>query len=301
MADDDAQPGGRIRRRIFLGTLGTAGAVAGVSACTQSQRHDQPLSGSVDIVPDSAPTGAQRDSLQHFNPQQALTVEAIVGRLIPGDAQSPGAREAGAVFYIDHLLAHFTGYENPAYMQGPFAATYSGDQPPDDDDPAVVWVQADQLERYGRQSPFVPREIYRMGLARLDELARQRFGNDFVAISETQQDELLAAVEDAEADDVNGIFGELSASYFFQVVRTHTLEGFLSDPVYGGNRDMAGWRLVGFPGSRRSYTREDMFDENFDVTPQSMLDLPAFNADRSHGHGDVQVAVRTRPPNGPID
>ncbi len=31
------------------------------------------------------------------------------------------------------------------------------------------------------------------------------------------------------------------------------MEGFFSDPIYGGNRDMVGWKLVGFPGTRYDY------------------------------------------------
>lgn len=40
---------------------------------------------------------------------------------------------------------------------------------------------------------------------------------------------------------------------FFAVLLHNTLEGFFSDPLYGGNRDMAGWKLIGFPGARYKY------------------------------------------------
>lgn len=294
---------GGVSRRLLLGGWGVAGIAVAASACTgDADLPGRAAPGSVGVVPDSARTGA-RDALQHLNQHQALTVEAVAARLIPGDAENPGAREAGVVYYIDHLLAYHTGYPEPAYMQGPFAQTYDGPEPPegagDDDD--VVWVQAEELERYGRQTPFVPREIYRMGLARLDELSRRRFDGDFVDITEAQQDTLLEAVEDDEADDVEEVFGDLASGDFFDLIREHTLQGMFADPVYGGNRDMVGWRLVGFPGSRRSYSPQDMHDEDYDVAPQSLLDLPPFNADRHEAHHVAHLAVRTRHPNGPID
>lgn len=295
-------------RRVFLGGIGVAGAVAvgagrwwggGAAAPGAGPAQGHLHGGGSDVAPEAQSPHSQRDALQFFNPHQASTVNAAVARIVPGDEDSPGAREAGVVFYIDHLLAQHTGYPEPAYMQGPFAQTYDGDEPPDEDGEAI-WVQAEELERYGRQSPFVPRELYRMGIARMDALAQQRHDEEFVDLTEAQQDQFLADIEDEE-DDVTELFGDLAPGYFFDVLRTHTLQGFFSDPVYGGNRDMVGWRLVGFPGSRRSYSPQDMFNENYDVTPQSLLDLPPFNADHHRDHGQGAPAVRTRHPNGPID
>lgn len=140
-----------------------------------------------------------------------------------------------------------------------------------------------------------------MGLARLDQLCEDRHGEIFAELPAEEQDAVLRDVEDAEEDDVTDLFDEVSASTFFEMVRTHTVQGFLSDPLYGGNRDMVGWRHIGFPGSRRSFSRADIYDENFDVTPQSLLDLAPFNADRPSHHHDVPIAVRTRHPNGPRD
>ena len=49
-----------------------------------------------------------------------------------------------------------------------------------------------------------------------------------------------------------------SAVAFFNTLRTHTMEGLFADPIYGGNKDFAGWRLVGFPGAQPQFTQEDM-------------------------------------------
>jgi len=302
--DDSARDPTQSSRRVFLGGIGVAGALAaGAGAITGRGGPTHSHQGghhSSDTAPEAASPHSQRDALQFFNPHQAMTIEAAAARIIPGDENEPGAREAAVVYYIDHLLANNTGYPEPAYMEGPFPQTYEGDEPPDEDED-IIWVHAEELERYGRQSPFVPREIYRMGAARLDALSERRHNTEFIELIEEQQDRLLEDIEDGEDDDVTEVFNDLAPGYFFDVLRTHTLEGFLSDPVYGGNRDMIGWRLVGFPGSRRSYSPQDMFNENFDVTPQSLLDLPPFNSDHHRDHGEGVPAVRRRHPRGPID
>ena len=47
------------------------------------------------------------------------------------------------------------------------------------------------------------------------------------------------------------------AQAFFNTVRTHTMEGMFADPVYGGNKDFAGWVLVGFPGAQPLFSPAD--------------------------------------------
>ena len=49
-----------------------------------------------------------------------------------------------------------------------------------------------------------------------------------------------------------------SAQVFFNTVRAHTMEGMFADPIYGGNKDFAGWRLIGFPGAQPVFSTEDM-------------------------------------------
>ncbi|HVM19467.1 MAG TPA: gluconate 2-dehydrogenase subunit 3 family protein [Egibacteraceae bacterium] len=294
------------RRRFLTGSALVAGAGVIGTACDRDTETwpEEPV-GAPQITPrDAAPVGPARDALQFFNPDQAAAVDAMIARLIPGDQGDPGAREAGVLFYIDHLLATHTGWAEKTYTMGPFAAPYEGEQEPPAEE-GVVWVPEDELERYGWQTGLVPREIYQMGLPRLDALAQERFGDDFADLDDGDADELLRALEDDEDDDVGEIFDEVSAGDFFDLVLKHTLEGFLGDPVYGGNRNMAGWRLIGFPGSRRSYSPGDMQNERFHlaVEPQSLLDLPPFNAHHDHDreHDKAFVTVRKRHPNGPID
>jgi len=97
-------------------------------------------------------------------------------------------------------------------------------------------------------------DFYRRGLAALDTYCRATHGNAFVNLSATKQDEVIKAMEEGKAT----AFNWPSAQAFFNTLRTHTIEGMFSDPVYGGNKDFAGWRLVGFPGAHPAYSPADM-------------------------------------------
>ena len=97
-------------------------------------------------------------------------------------------------------------------------------------------------------------EFYRRGLAQLDAHCRTTYKASFAQLSAAQQDEVIRALEDGKA----GGFTWPTAQEFFATIPTHTMEGMFADPVYGGNKDFAGWRLVGFPGAQPVFTPADM-------------------------------------------
>ena len=97
-------------------------------------------------------------------------------------------------------------------------------------------------------------EFYRHGLKQLDDHCAATYKKPFIALSEAQQDETLSALEAGKATH----FEWPSAKVFFGTFRRHVLEGMFADPIYGGNRNFAGWRLVGFPGAQQTYTRDDL-------------------------------------------
>jgi len=156
-----------------------------------------------------------------LNDHEARTVDALAGRILPGDASDPGAREAGAVVYIDRALAGAYDYLQP---------------------------------------------LYQSGVRDLDQLSRERHGGAFAELSEDRQDDVLSELDvvvetlptehGAEPEENGDVrdprHGRLS--YFFAVVREHVLQGTFCDPMYGGNRDTVGWKLVGFPGAHWGYT-----------------------------------------------
>jgi hypothetical protein len=96
--------------------------------------------------------------------------------------------------------------------------------------------------------------FYRCGLAQLDVHCKQAYSKAFRHLSAEQQDETIAALAQGKAAE----FVWPTAQAFFTTVRTHTMEGMFADPIYGGNRNFAGWRLIGFPGAQPIYTPEDM-------------------------------------------
>jgi gluconate 2-dehydrogenase gamma chain len=97
-------------------------------------------------------------------------------------------------------------------------------------------------------------DFYRRGLAQLDAYCRKTYGEAFVRLAAERQDDVIRALEEGKA----GEFAWPTAQAFFETLRTHTMEGMLADPIYGGNKDFAGWRLVGFPGGQPLFTPEDL-------------------------------------------
>lgn len=101
---------------------------------------------------------------------------------------------------------------------------------------------------------------YRAGISALDVHSRATYGNLFVALMPEHQDAVLEKMESGAIDEFPG------AAAFFELVRTHVLEGLLCEPYYGGNRDLVGWHLVGFPGMRYGYD-ESYVDKPIGLAP----------------------------------
>jgi gluconate 2-dehydrogenase gamma chain len=92
------------------------------------------------------------------------------------------------------------------------------------------WVES--VPEHGYQGKATPREIYREGIAKLE---------GFSDLTPAQQDERLTQIQ---------------STMFFQLLRTHTIEGMFCDPLHGGNAGLIGWQLIGYPGPVMSYREE---------------------------------------------
>jgi gluconate 2-dehydrogenase gamma chain len=97
-------------------------------------------------------------------------------------------------------------------------------------------------------------DFYRRGLAQLDAYCRTTLKEPFARLDAAGQDQVITSLEQGKATG----FTWPTAQEFFDTVRTHTMEGMFADPVYGGNKDFAGWRLVGFPGAQAVFTPADL-------------------------------------------
>lgn len=164
-----------------------------------------------------------------FTDAERRFVEAATARLIPSDG-TPGAKEAAVPTFIERQLAGPFGAARNWYMQGP-------------------WHTGTQQQGY--QSDYTPAQLYRAAIKRINELCRRQFNKDFEALAAADQDKVLHALENGKMK-----LGKVPAPAFFSMLWQNTQEGFLADPMYGGNRNFAGWKLIGFPGPRYNYVED---------------------------------------------
>jgi gluconate 2-dehydrogenase gamma chain len=203
-----------------------------------------------------------------FDPHQRATIAAAMARIIP-TTDTPGAAEAGTIDFLDR------------YLSGPDRVYAKPD--------GSGFEQLQGRRRAAwEQRLAVLRERYVEGVEALDGVARAQFGPDFADLPPEQQDHVLAAVEsprDKEQEaalDLSRVtldgapsepaLQQTSAEMglgFVPLLCLHTRQGFYSDPVYGGNRDQVGWRLIGFAGPSSlaetqtdRYSTLDYFAEN---------------------------------------
>ncbi|MBI4191654.1 MAG: gluconate 2-dehydrogenase subunit 3 family protein [Betaproteobacteria bacterium] len=176
-------------------------------------------------------------------------LDAAVARLIPADELGPGAKEADVTYFIDRQLVSSWGTHGRNYRMGP-------------------WPEG--TPQQGFQSPLTPQEIYRAAIRETNIYCNKQYGKRFDLLAPEQQDEVLHGLEDGKIE-----LESVSSKLFFGLLLRNTEEGFFSDPMYGGNRDKIGWRLIGFPGVAASDYAQHMEEYNvpYRVEPVSILDI----------------------------
>jgi len=190
---------------------------------------------------------------QFFSHDEAIAIEALADSVIPTDTQTPGGKNAGCAVYIDRQLAGAYGKSEGHYNHPPFVKA-----PPN----------------FGPQSEGGPAKIYRDGLAALDRYCRTQHGKRFVDLTNEAKDELLKGLE-SEKIKLEGADGKK----FFEHVVKDVQEGFFADPIYGGNRDMVAWKMIGFPGARYNYTDWiERHNERYPLPPVSIMGRPEWTA-----------------------
>lgn len=181
---------------------------------------------------------------------EAAVLTALVDRIIPRD-DWPSASEAGVIDYIDFQLATAWGEGARLYRDGPF---HEG------------------KEAQGYQLPYTPAELYRKALAGIIDTDASRFLN----ISDEDKDALLTRLDKGEME-LNGVPGKA----FFSLLRQNTIEGYFADPAYNGNRDYAGWNMVGFPGADAYYLTEvDRYNMVYWRAPSGIAHRPDIGTPR---------------------
>jgi gluconate 2-dehydrogenase gamma chain len=176
-------------------------------------------------------------------------LEAAADTIIPADELSPQASACGVIDFIDRALAGDWGQGARLYRDGPIAKG---------------------KPEHGYQLGLGPREFCRAGIAAAEAWAVSVSGRHFAALSEAERREALAAMEDSRAQ-----FTDFDAREFFEALLAIVMEGFFCDPLHGGNRDLAGWKMVGYPGQPANY-RDAIATargKRFAAKPRSIGDL----------------------------
>jgi gluconate 2-dehydrogenase gamma chain len=189
----------------------------------------------------AAPPAYAQPPSGYFTAPELAFVEAAVARIIPTDELGPGAKDAGVATFIDRQLAGPYGRAETWYMQGPWRAG---------------------TDEQGYQLKLTPAQLYRTAIRDIDGQVRRDHANrSFVELDTTAQDAVLHALDDDKIKLPNA-----PGKAFFDMLVDNTVEGFLADPIYGGNRDFAGWKLIGFPGPRYNYVAEiEQYGKRYDM------------------------------------
>jgi gluconate 2-dehydrogenase gamma chain len=173
-------------------------------------------------------------------------VEAIADRIIPPDPQTPGGKDAGCAVFLDRQLAGSYGRMEGLYVSPPFMPG---------------------KKQQGPQSKDGPAEKYRKALAALDHACRGKYaGKGFAELSDADKDTVLKGLENGDVK-LDGADGK---EFMEQAVKDIQM-GFFADPIYGGNRDMAAWKMIGYPGARYNYLDWiDRHNERYPLPPVSI-------------------------------
>jgi gluconate 2-dehydrogenase gamma chain len=245
-----------LSRRSFVKSIGAT------SLATATPLAAAPLlAASGAAVPDPQPPVTHDPPLYlFFNAEEAAFIEAACERLIPGDEVGPGALDAGAPNYLDKQLGGAWGSGERLYRSGP-------------------WQQGTPSQGY--QLPFVPAELFRIALRAIHLEFKDKAFKD---LSPEQQDAYLKSLE-AGGKDLDGV----PSAVFFQLLLQMTVEGYFSDPVYGGNKNMVAWKMIGFPGAYASYY--DLIDKHGVKLEREPMSLASDRNGMIHVHPEIPASL----------
>lgn len=205
----------------ILPTAATLTACSPKTSSSSSQTESQPAAAAHPDTADYKPN--------YFNAEEWAFIKAAVDRLIPSDAEGPGALDLNVPVFIDKQMDAVFGHASNWYTQGPF--------------------KPDASPLFGYQGPLKPRELYRASIAALNEYCGTTFGGKrFVDLPPDQQDKLFHDIDSGTLK-----LDKVPIGDFFTFLVQNTKEGYLADPMYGGNKDAAAWKMIGFPGARADF------------------------------------------------
>ncbi|TIP22631.1 MAG: twin-arginine translocation signal domain-containing protein [Mesorhizobium sp.] len=244
---------GDVGRRDFLKLFGAAGAAAStlplggsasagemVAPATGKPRHHST---------DAAKSHAGDWGYEFFNVDESGFIEAAVDTLIPSDSTGPGAKELGVAIYIDRQMAGGYGKGDRLYLEGPF-----GEGTPEQ----------------GYQLPMTPSELIRAGIADVSVYVQKNHKSTFDGLSEKDRAAVMADLDSKKVE-----LPTVPTATFFGLLLQLTIEGYFADPMYGGNKGRAAWKMIGFPGADAMYMDkiEPFRNKPYTAEPKGIQDL----------------------------
>src|ERR1700735_4800909 len=236
----------KVTRRSFVTSVGAASMLPTSAVLGAAQGAEPAKENAANAAGTTTPdiSVADRPTYLFFNEAEVLFIEAACERLIPADESGTGALGAGVPNYLDKQLGGAWGAGERLYRSGP-------------------WMAGTASQGY--QLPFTPGELFHQALRAINHDLDSR-GTPFSKMTAQAQDAYLESLEAGSAD-LNGV----PSGVFFGMLLQMTIEGFFSDPVYGGNRDMVAWRMIGFPGAYADYYESiDRHGVKFEREPMSL-------------------------------
>jgi gluconate 2-dehydrogenase gamma chain len=239
-----------VGRRHFLKSVGVAGAASAMvplaGSIAEAQSQPAPAPGMAMNGMTAADAG---HPYRFFNAIEAKFIEAAIDTVIPHDAVGPGALECGVAEFIDNQLTGAYGQGARMYLDGPF-------------------VEGTPTQGY--QLALTPAELYRIAIADVNAYCARTFKKRFDQLGAEDRKTVLEGVEGRKIalDNAPG-------ATFFGVFLNNVMEGYFGDPMYGGNKNKAVWKMIGFPGATGMYADAILEYRNkpYPIDPKGIEDL----------------------------
>jgi gluconate 2-dehydrogenase gamma chain len=213
---------------ISLGAVTMPAAAVAAAATEPAPAPAAPMPGMAMPNPAAGSGGAPSPGYVFLNPDEAAFVEAFVDTLIPADEYTPAGTDLGVAVFVDRQLDSGWGRGDRMYLQGPFI---------------------EGTPEQGYQLRLSPSELIRAGIADVTAYTKAKYGgNTFDTASPADRVAIVTALEHHQIE-----LATVPTAYFFGMLFTLVMDGFFADPIYGGNKGKASWKMLGYPGVGEMY------------------------------------------------
>jgi gluconate 2-dehydrogenase gamma chain len=229
----------KLPRRNFLLGAGLAGTAVATGLGTPVEAQ----------TPAAAAAANEPQTYLTLNATEVAFMSAVADAMIPADALSPAGTDCGVVVFADRQLASAWGGGAKMYRSGPFRKGKT---------------------EHGYQLGLTPREYFGIGIAAVNAWTRKTHGKEFDRLAPKEREDVLKALEGGKAE-----LGDVDGKQFFDALITIVMEGFFSDPIYGGNKNKVAWKMIGYPGLPALYANlvEEYRHKRYLAESQSIADF----------------------------